>query len=152
MKDITIFENFINDEELEEVRQFTGEESLNINGEIYDENNQAINRQWYFVPQDNGYKKVLVDLRHERVVALNMENIIPSAKNFILKMKNRIDISESTAISMPMKNLLAIISAVALGVWAYFGVLERITMLETKAQLSEKDLNQVTETLSADIE
>ena len=53
---------------------------------------------------------------------------------------------------MPMKNLLAIISAVALGVWAYFGVLERITMLETKAQLSEKDLNQVTETLSADIE
>ena len=51
-----------------------------------------------------------------------------------------------------MKNLLAIISAVAVGVWAYFGVLERITMLETKAQLSEKDLNQVTETLSADIE
>jgi len=66
--------------------------------------------------------------------------------------KNRLDISESTAISMPMKNLLAIISAVAVGVWAYFGVLERITMLETKAQLSEKDLNQVTETLSADIE
>ena len=67
-------------------------------------------------------------------------------------MKNRLDISDATAISMPMKNLLAIISAVAVGVWAYFGVLERITMLETKAQLSEKDLNQVTETLSADIE
>jgi len=67
-------------------------------------------------------------------------------------MANRLDISEQTAISMPMKNLLAIISAVAVGVWAYFGVLERITMLETKAQLSEKDLNQVTETLSADIE
>ena len=67
-------------------------------------------------------------------------------------MKNRLDISEQTAISMPMKNLLAIISAVAVGVWAYFGVLERITMLETKAQLSEKDLHQVTETLSADIE
>ena len=67
-------------------------------------------------------------------------------------MKNRLDISESTAISMPMKNLLAIISAVAVGVWAYFGVLERITMLETKAKLSEKDLNQLNETLSADIE
>ena len=67
-------------------------------------------------------------------------------------MKNRLDISESTAISMPMKNLLAIISAVAVGDWAYFGVLERITMLETKAQLSEKDLNQLNETLSADIE
>jgi len=47
---------------------------------------------------------------------------------------------------------LAIISAVAVGVWAYFGVLERITMLETKAQLSEKDLNQLNDTLSADIE
>ena len=67
-------------------------------------------------------------------------------------MKNRLDISDQTAISMPMKNLLAIISAVAVGVWAYFGVLERITMLETKAQLSEKDLTQVTETLTADIE
>ena len=67
-------------------------------------------------------------------------------------MKNRLDISDATAISMPMKNLLAIISAVAVGVWAYFGVLERITMLETKSQLSEKDLKQVTETLSADIE
>ena len=53
---------------------------------------------------------------------------------------------------MPMKNLLAIIAAVSVGVWAYFGVLERITMLETKAQLSEKDLMQVTETLSADID
>ena len=67
-------------------------------------------------------------------------------------MANRLDISESTAVSMPMKNLLAIIAAVCVGVWAYFGVLERITMLETKAQLSEKDLNQLNETLSADIE
>ena len=67
-------------------------------------------------------------------------------------MANRLDISDQTAVSMPMKNLLAIIAAVCIGVWAYFGVLERITMLETKAQLSDKDLNQVTETLSADIE
>ena len=67
-------------------------------------------------------------------------------------MANRLDISESTAVSMPMKNLLAIIAAVCVGVWAYFGVLERITMLETKAQLSEKDLNQLNETLTADIE
>ena len=65
---------------------------------------------------------------------------------------NRLDISDSTAISMPMRNLISIVAAVAVGVWAYFGVLERITMLETKSQLSEKDLKQVTETLSADIE
>ena len=55
--------------------------------------------------------------------------------------KNRIDISDNTAISMPVRNMLAIIGAVAVGVWAYFGVLERITMLETTSKLAEKDLN-----------
>ena len=55
--------------------------------------------------------------------------------------KNRLDISDNTAISMPVRNMLAIIGAVAVGVWAYFGVLERITMLETKDQLTQKDLN-----------
>ena len=54
--------------------------------------------------------------------------------------KDRLDISDNTAISMPVRNMLAIIGAVAVGVWAYFGVLARITMLETKAQLAEKDL------------
>ena len=91
MKDITIFENFINDEELEQARQFIGEESLNINGEIYDESNPSINRQWFFIPIDNAYKKILVDLRPTRDWSYDMENIIPSAKNFILKIKNRID-------------------------------------------------------------
>ena len=38
----------------------------------------------------------------------------------------RLDISDSTAVSMPMKNLIAIIGAVAVGVWAYFGVIERL--------------------------
>ena len=50
-----------------------------------------------------------------------------------------------------MKNLIAIISAVAMGVWAYFGVLERITMLETKAQLAEKDLESHIERLENDL-
>ena len=66
--------------------------------------------------------------------------------------KNRLDISDQTAISMPMKNLMSIVAAVAVGVWAYFGVLERITMLETKSTLAEKDLQQVTSTLGSDIE
>ena len=60
-------------------------------------------------------------------------------------MKNRLDISDNTAISMPVRNMLAIIGAVAVGVWAYFGVLERLTSLETKAQLAEKDLTQANE-------
>ena len=65
--------------------------------------------------------------------------------------KNRVDISDSTAISMPVRNMLAIIGAVAVGVWAYFGVLERITMLETKSVLTEKDINQHGERLELDV-
>tara|TARA_B100000530_G_C15760412_1_gene409338 strand:- start:130 stop:588 length:459 start_codon:yes stop_codon:yes gene_type:complete len=66
--------------------------------------------------------------------------------------KDRIDVSDNTAISMPMRNLMSIVAAVAVGVWAYFGVLERITMLETKSTLAEKDLNQAIETISADLD
>jgi hypothetical protein len=65
--------------------------------------------------------------------------------------KNRVDISDSTAISMPVRNMLAIIGAVAVGVWAYFGILERITMLETKSVLTEKDINQHVERLELDV-
>ena len=67
-------------------------------------------------------------------------------------MANKLNISDQTAISMPMRNLISIVIAVAVGVWAYFGVLERITMLETKSTLAEKDLMQAVETISADLE
>ena len=49
-------------------------------------------------------------------------------------------ISDSTSISMPMRNLISIVAAVAVGVWAYFGVIERINKLETQAVLLEKDM------------
>ena len=65
--------------------------------------------------------------------------------------KNRLDVSDSTAISMPVRNMLAIIAAVAMGAWAYFGVLERITMLETKSVLTEKDINQHVERLESEV-
>ena len=61
-------------------------------------------------------------------------------------------ISDNTAISMPMRNLLAIVGAVAIGVYAFFGVIERLNKLETSGTLLEKDLEQVTKTLSGDIE
>ena len=66
--------------------------------------------------------------------------------------KNRLDISDNTAISMPVRNMLAIIGAVAVGVWAYFGVLERITMLETKSQLQEKDMVSHVERIENDLQ
>jgi hypothetical protein len=54
-------------------------------------------------------------------------------------------ISENTPVSMPMRNLLSIIVAVAIGVWAYFGVVETLNKHSTTLELMEKDLNQNTE-------
>ena len=58
---------------------------------------------------------------------------------------DRLDISDKTAISMPMRNLLAILSATAVGVWAFFGIQERLNNVETRVTLSESDLTKNTE-------
>ena len=49
-------------------------------------------------------------------------------------------INDNTNISLPIRNLVAIIGAVALGVWAYFGVEERLNKLETADTLFAADL------------
>ncbi len=54
-------------------------------------------------------------------------------------------ISENTSVSMPMRNLLSIVIAVAVGVWAYFGVIERLNNVETSQTLIEKDLESAVE-------
>ena len=54
-------------------------------------------------------------------------------------------VSEDTGISMPLKNLISIVASVAIGVWAYFGVIERINKLETSKQLMSSDLEKNTE-------
>ena len=54
-------------------------------------------------------------------------------------------ISENTSVSMPMRNLLSIVVAVAIGVWAYFGVIERLNNVETSQTLIEKDLESAVE-------
>ena len=54
-------------------------------------------------------------------------------------------VSDNTAISMPMRNLISILGAVAVGVWAYFGVIERINSIENDNVLMKKDLDQAVE-------
>jgi hypothetical protein len=49
-------------------------------------------------------------------------------------------ISEETKVSTDIKSLVGIIAGVAVAVWAYFGVIERLNNLETKNQLFEQDL------------
>ena len=49
-------------------------------------------------------------------------------------------INENTNVALPIRNLVAIIAGVALGVWAYFGIVERINRLETADTLFQADL------------
>tara|TARA_R110000751_G_C13574306_1_gene459028 strand:- start:10 stop:381 length:372 start_codon:yes stop_codon:yes gene_type:complete len=54
-------------------------------------------------------------------------------------------ISSATDISMPAKNLLAILAAVAVGTMSYFTIVERLNVIETTLQLMEKDLEAANE-------
>ena len=49
-------------------------------------------------------------------------------------------INENTNVALPIRNLLAIIFGVAIGVWAYFGIVERLNRLETSDTLFQADL------------
>jgi len=60
-------------------------------------------------------------------------------------MTDRLDVSDRTAISMPMRNLLAILSATAVGVYAFFGIQERLSNIETRSTLMEADLEKAVE-------
>ncbi len=54
-------------------------------------------------------------------------------------------VSDNTNISMPIRNMIAIIGAVAMGVWAYFGVTEQLNQHSTTLKLMQGDLEANTE-------
>ena len=49
-------------------------------------------------------------------------------------------LNENTSVAMPIKNMIGIIFAVAMGVWAWADITSRLTSLETAKQLMEQDL------------
>ena len=49
-------------------------------------------------------------------------------------------INDNTNIGLPLRNLIGLISAIVIGAWFSFGVIERLNQLETKNQLFEQDL------------
>lgn len=49
-------------------------------------------------------------------------------------------LSENTSIGLELKGLVSIVGAVAIAVWAYFGIIERLNKLETADQLQQQDL------------
>ena len=54
-------------------------------------------------------------------------------------------ISESAAVQMPMKTVASLITMVAIGTWAYFGLHETLNQHSTRLELMEKDLEENTE-------
>ena len=60
-------------------------------------------------------------------------------------------ISDSTSVAMPMRNLITIIGAVGVGVWAYFGVIERLNQLETSKEIMLKDIESQVERIDNDV-
>ena len=63
-------------------------------------------------------------------------------------MEGNMKLSEATNISMPAKNLLAILAAVAIGTTSYFGVIERLNKIETTQQLMQQDMEAANEFIS----
>ena len=60
-------------------------------------------------------------------------------------MSAAIDVSDRTKFAMPVRNLISLIASVAVGVWAYFGIIERLNRIETNNILMQADLIKNTE-------
>ena len=54
-------------------------------------------------------------------------------------------VSDKTNVQMPLKTVASLITLVAVGTWAYFGVIARLTQVETSLVLTEKDLTAANE-------
>ena len=55
-----------------------------------------------------------------------------------------IDVSDRTKFAMPIRNLISLIASVAVGVWAYFGIIERLNTIETNYILMQNDVSENT--------
>ena len=54
--------------------------------------------------------------------------------------EKQVAMSDDTAVSMPIRNIISIVAGVAVATWAYSGVIERINKLETNATLNQQDI------------
>ena len=60
-------------------------------------------------------------------------------------MSKPLRISEQAAVQMPMKTVASLITLVALGTWAYFGIIETQNRVLTQMEIMQKDLEMNTE-------
>ena len=56
-----------------------------------------------------------------------------------------LSISDEAKVQMPMKTVASLIAMVAIGTWAYFGIIETQNKIQTTVELKSKDLTENTE-------
>ena len=72
-----------------------------------------------------------------------MDSLYPG-RSFYLE-DQKMKLSESTSVAMPVRNLISIIAAVSIGVWAFIGLQEKLNKHSTQLEIMDKDLVMNTE-------
>ena len=57
-------------------------------------------------------------------------------------MEDGVNLSDKTSVGMPIRNLIGLIGTVCVGAWGYFGILERLNVVETNQILMSADLHR----------
>ena len=54
-------------------------------------------------------------------------------------------LSDSTEVSLPLRNMISLIAGASVATWAYFGIVERLNQIETQQHMMQSDLEMNTE-------
>ena len=73
----------------------------------------------------------------------DVDRLYPGRSSYLEDKKMKL--SESTSVAMPVRNLISIIAAVSIGVWAFFGLQEKLNKHSTQLEIMDKDLVMNTE-------
>jgi len=73
----------------------------------------------------------------------DVDRLYPGDSSYLEYKKMKL--SESTSVAMPVRNLISIIAAVSIGVWAFFGLQEKLNKHSTQLEIMDKDLVMNTE-------
>ena len=74
-----------------------------------------------------------------------MDSLYPRRSFYMEDKKMTLKISDEARVQMPMKTVASLITLVAIGTWAFFGIQEKLNQHSTQLQIVEKDLVENTE-------
>ena len=92
------------------------------------------------------------DIDGLQIYSYTNNTIVLDSFFFRTMLSSQMKVSENTSVAMPIKNMVGIVVAVAMGVFAYTEVTARLTSLETSRELFQADLLKKSEQLPTDQE